>query len=292
MPTTDPPADSQRLRTAVDEWLQRVETSGLGPLLDHAPTTRLEHAAGRYHALTTRPVFVRTLLTHPAFEFAIIPLLEAVHSCQHSRSARPGEICAPPVVWEFDRLEVNDKVRTWARGHCLDYDWFVDLVAFRLTRSDRGGEWWPGAFLEEEDRRRQADPVGAIRAMNHGLADAVSQQEPPDDERLLSISLAGDSLFTPPAADPTTETLQEFLRRAETHFRARSSFLAMLGYTPVKGKSASGRTALEDHVLWLARYQVLKQSPSDISRLPPRAERQSVDEGIKRLAAVLGITPR
>ena len=105
-------------------------------------------------------------------------------------------------------------------------------------------------------------------------------------------------VLAPVGADPMRESLTQFRRRATNHWHARTvdvdTIAHQLGLTP---KAAYARAAQSQHIRWLVRYQVHRESFEAIGKQPRHADdvhasRHTVRLEVRRLAAQLELTRR
>jgi hypothetical protein len=93
--------------------------------------------------------------------------------------------------------------------------------------------------------------------------------------------------LAPIAAQPTDESLTEFLAKAERHFKARVRYLEDLGY-----RRAQSKPRLQEHSEWFVRYQVLQHSFATVSKTVGQHS-VTVRDAVREFASLvdLGLRP-
>jgi hypothetical protein len=164
--------------------------------------------------------------------------------------------------------KLPDTYEQWARKYELESD-FIAAWAFRtLTQWTRNPK-----------RRQQRDWVPIIwgeEVPNNATASYPS-----------SISLALSDSLDPIEAHPEIESKQQFLERAQKHWRSRLEHLMSTGryeLTP---------TMVTRHLAWLARFHIGKQNYSQIAASEtPQVGQPVVASAVKSAAQLLGLKIR
>lgn len=103
-------------------------------------------------------------------------------------------------------------------------------------------------------------------------------------ERLLDQ----DITLAPVAADPSQESLEQFLTRARNHWEARVLLLRRFGFT-----SVSTKPELTRDIEWVVRYHVLEESARKITDTSStRVEPSAVTMAVRRTAKLIGLQLR
>lgn len=101
-------------------------------------------------------------------------------------------------------------------------------------------------------------------------------------------ALKSERLLAPIGADPLRETREFFEERARTHWEARVAQAATMGYVPVRPKPS-----LHLHMRWLVRYQLARESFSEIARTRgEETTRTAVTLAVRSLARLIGLALR
>jgi hypothetical protein len=182
----------------------------------------------------------------------------------------------------------------WARGYGLRVAWLIEpltsLVGELARQEDvpwpdpaawRAQLWVVDEFADiatsatdGRNRARPQMPPLPSRRDRKARTDWIRQWRRTCEEwARASASLA------PLEANPTSETRDEFLRRAAQHYGDRARASDERGF----GKARTS-AYLSQHARWLLRRQVLRESPLMI--MPGQPE--TVRKAIQRLAAVVG----
>ena len=135
--------------------------------------------------------------------------------------------------------------------------------------------------------------VQVLAAIVHDV-DALQQTA----KKARAAALRQPRVLAPVGADPMRESLTQFRRRATNHWHARTvdvdTIAHQLGLTP---KAAYARAAQSQHIRWLVRYQVHRESFEAIAKQPRHADdvhasRHTVRLEVRRLAAQLELALR
>ena len=135
--------------------------------------------------------------------------------------------------------------------------------------------------------------VQVLAAIVHNV-DALQQTA----KKARAAALRQPRVLAPVGADPMRESLTQFRRRATNHWHARTvdvdTIAHQLGLTP---KAAYARAAQSQHIRWLVRYQVHRESFEAIAKQPRHADdvhasRHTVRLEVRRLAAQLELALR
>jgi hypothetical protein len=184
-------------------------------------------------------------------------------------------------VTEAAALTLRDAVRMWGERWHLTDQWILDAALATIVawaNDAPGGEWWPDA---------QAAVVGLVGKHFVLDADTVTRwraiEVPSRAERLV---------FDADAWEPAAMRWQDWETRVVERFKET---LADHRTTIEKRAAEAGmvRTEIrrEEHLLWLARYQVGKESFSAIGRAAG-VDRAAVARAIKTAATLCGLTLR
>jgi hypothetical protein len=158
-----------------------------------------------------------------------------------------------------------DKLRAWARPFYSVDDWVLDSAVYTL------GMW-------------AIDPT----ARQYGLCYSPGIFEPPlsFEERIFHLTVASDLPFEPWTI---------FKRRAECLFKSEMQAFRERVKSLLEGRGLRYEVALnDDHLKWLALYQLEELSPSEILG---RVEKLTVTESdvyktVKKVATAIGLKLR
>ena len=144
--------------------------------------------------------------------------------------------------------------------------------------------------------RLDDDTLGSVQVLAVIVHDVDALQQAVKEAR--AAALRQPRVLAPIGADPMRESLTQFRRRATNHWRARAedvdTIAHQLGLTP---KAAYARAAQSQHIRWLVRYQVHRESFEAIAKQPRHADdvhasRHTVRLEVRRLAAQLELALR
>ena len=144
--------------------------------------------------------------------------------------------------------------------------------------------------------RLDDDMLGWVQVLAAIVHDVDALQQAMEEAR--AAALRQPRVLAPVGADPMRESLTQFRRRATNHWHARTvdvdTIAHQLGLTP---KAAYARAAQSQHIRWLVRYQVHRESFDAIGKQPRHeddvhASRHTVRLEVRRLAAQLELTLR
>ena len=144
--------------------------------------------------------------------------------------------------------------------------------------------------------RLDDDTLGSVQVLTAIVHDVDALQQAVKEAR--AAALRQPRVLAPIGADPMRESLTQFRRRATNHWHARTvdvdTIAHQLGLTP---KAAYARAAQSQHIRWLVRYQVHRESFEAIAKQPRHADdvhasRHTVRLEVRRLAAQLELTRR
>ena len=144
--------------------------------------------------------------------------------------------------------------------------------------------------------RLDDDTLGSVQVLAVIVHDVDALQQAVKEAR--AAALRQPRVLAPIGADPMRESLTQFRRRATNHWRARAedvdTIAHQLGLTP---KAAYARAAQSQHIQWLVRYQVHRESFEAIAKEPRHADdvhasRHTVRLEVRRLAAQLELALR
>ena len=144
--------------------------------------------------------------------------------------------------------------------------------------------------------RLDDDTFGWVRVLAAIVHDVDATQQAAEEAR--AAALRQPRVLAPVGADPVRESLTQFLRRARNHWHARTvdvdTIAHQLGLT---FKAAYARAAQSQHIRWLVRYQVHRESYEAIGKQPchkddVHASPHTVRLEVRRLAAQLELTLR
>ena len=144
--------------------------------------------------------------------------------------------------------------------------------------------------------RLDDDTLGWVRVLAAIVDDVDARQQAAEEAR--AAALRQPRVLAPVGADPMRESLAQFQRRAKNHWHARTvdvdTIAQQLGLT---FKAAYARAAQSQHIRWLVRYQVHRESYEAIGTQPchkddVHASPHTVRLEVSRLAAQLELTLR
>ena len=144
--------------------------------------------------------------------------------------------------------------------------------------------------------RLDDDTLGWVQVLAAIVHDVDALQQAMEEAR--AAALRQPRVLAPVGADPMRESLTQFRQRATNHWRARTvdvdTIAHQLGLTP---KAAYARAAQSQHIRWLVRYQVHRESFDAIGKQPRHADDvhaspHTVRLEVRRLAAQLELTRR
>ena len=144
--------------------------------------------------------------------------------------------------------------------------------------------------------RLDDDMLGWVQVLAAIVHDVDALQQAVEEAR--AAALRQPRVLAPVGADPMRESLTQFQRRATNHWHARAvdvdAIAHQLGLTL---KAAYARAAQSQHIRWLVRYQVHKESFEAIGKRPRHeddvhASPDTVRLEVQRLAAQLELTLR
>ena len=144
--------------------------------------------------------------------------------------------------------------------------------------------------------RLDDDTLGWVQVLAAIVNDVDALQQAAEEAR--AAALRQPRVLAPVGADPMRESLTQFLRRATNHWHARAvdvdTIAHQLGLT---FKAAYARAAQSQHIRWLVRYQVHRESYEAIGTQPRHeddvhASPHTVRLEVRRLAAQLELTLR
>ncbi len=144
--------------------------------------------------------------------------------------------------------------------------------------------------------RLDDDMLGWVQVLAAIVHDVDGLQQ--EVEKARAAACRQPRVLAPIGADPMRESLTQFRRRATNHWHARTvdvdTIAHQLGLTP---KAAYARAAQSQHIRWLVRYQVHRESFDAIGKQPRHADdvhasRHTVRLEVRRLAAQLELTRR
>ena len=144
--------------------------------------------------------------------------------------------------------------------------------------------------------RLDDDTLGWVQVLAAIVHDVDALQQAVEEAR--AAALRQPRVLAPIGADPMRESLTQFRRRATNHWHARTvdvdTIAHQLGLTP---KAAYARAAQSQHIRWLVRYQVHRESFEAIGKQPRHADDvhaspHTVRLEVRRLAAQLELARR
>ena len=144
--------------------------------------------------------------------------------------------------------------------------------------------------------RLDDDMLGWVQVLAAIVHDVDALQQAMEEAR--AAALRQPRVLAPVGADPMRESLTQFQRRATNHWHARAvdvdTIAHQLGLT---FKAAYTRAAQSQHIRWLVRYQVHRESFETIAKQPRHkddvhASPHTVRLEVRRLAAQLELTLR
>ena len=144
--------------------------------------------------------------------------------------------------------------------------------------------------------RLDDNTLGWVQVLAAIVHDVDALQQAVKEAR--AAALRQPRVLAPVGADPMRESLTQFRRRATNHWRARTvdvdTIAHQLGLTP---KAAYARAAQSQHIRWLVRYQVHRESYEAIGKQPRHADDvhaspHTVRLEVRRLAAQLELALR
>ena len=144
--------------------------------------------------------------------------------------------------------------------------------------------------------RLDDNTLGWVQVLAAIVDDVDALQQTAKEAR--AAALRQPRVLAPVGADPMRESLTQFLRRARNHWCARTvdvdTIAQQLGLT---FKAAYARAAQSQHIRWLVRYQVHRESFETIGTQPRHkddvhASQHTVRLEVRRLAAQLELTLR
>lgn len=142
-----------------------------------------------------------------------------------------------------------------------------------------------------------------VRRPDAAKACTILMSSLPQLLRVPQVTLLGEAQWSslgqsPIGANPMLETAEQFLRRAQEHYRTRA--LAYENSAKHADIASAGpfvpsrqRRQLDTHAEWLVRVQAGDETPASLARgSSEKVTRQTVDEAVRQLAGLVGLPLR
>lgn len=213
----------------------------------------------------------------------VMPLIARVFTVERSAQTEP----------------VRVEVRDWSDRHGVNEHWFIERLVHVM--------YYVRRQLNSADDPRIFDPrfffwitssdyaVGAKEQAEAQIWRRLKEWETQPTDAELNAALAEGhdalhelTLMRPLWADPTTQTLSEFLSSAEAHYESRSKALAADGFPP---KSGRGPRRLADHATWFIRHRFADETYLQIGA-DVHADWTTIRDGVVQFADVVGLSPK
>ncbi len=160
-----------------------------------------------------------------------------------------------PSIRSF-RQQAAPTVREWAREHSISENWILDWF-FRFAAFELGAD--PDDHPRDSIRWRQEPyPHGAA------LRDLLWSEGAQSDGVFVPYTAVDHLEIREVAADPFTESRDDFLKRAKRHWDCRAQRLRELGLRQVPELRS-----LRQHVRWWVRYEFPLARRRDMSPWTP-----------------------